>query len=146
MPENVDRQRVAAYGVAVRDGCILLARASQLSDFPGAWSLPGGGVDHGEHPEQSVAREFVEETGLVMSVAGPCTVFTDVRSIPTKGIRLHHVRLCYPVTVLAGSLRDDSEGSTDLARWVPVDEARTLDPIAPFVTSAIESAAALSSL
>ncbi len=137
----VDRQRIAAYGVAVSDGCILLARASRSSDFPGAWSLPGGGVDHGEHPEHSVVREFLEETGLVVSVDGGCAVFSDVMDIPSKGIRLHHVRLCYLVSVVGGDLRNEPQGSTDLAEWVPFGEALDLNPIAPFVTVAIETAA-----
>lgn len=139
--ELVDRQRLAAYGVAVRDGHILLARASRSSDFPGEWSLPGGGVDHGEHPEQAITREFLEETGLVVSVEGECEVFSDVRDIPSKGIRLHHVRLCYPVTVVAGVLRNEPQGSTDLARWVRFGDALELTTIAPFVTAAIEAAA-----
>jgi ADP-ribose pyrophosphatase YjhB (NUDIX family) len=141
MPETLDRQRLAAYGVAVQDGCVLLARAGVRSDFPGTWSLPGGGVDHGEHPEDAATREFLEETGLVISVDGPCTVFSDVREIPTKGIRLHHVRLCYPVTVTAGTLRSELEGATDLAQWIPFGQARNLDAIAPFVTSVLETTA-----
>ena len=141
MPEILDRQRLAAYGVAVQDGCVLLARAGVRSDFPGTWSLPGGGVDHGEHPQHAVTREFLEETGLVISVDGPCTVFSDVREIPTKGIRLHHVRLCYPVTVTAGNLRSEREGTTDLAQWIPLGQAVNLDAIAPFVTSVIETIA-----
>jgi 8-oxo-dGTP diphosphatase len=136
----VDRQRVAAYGVAIRDGCILLARASRSSDFPGAWSLPGGGVDHGEHPQQSVIREFLEETGLIVSVDGEWAVFSDVADIASKGIRLHHVRLCYPVTVTGGTLRNEFQGTTDLAQWVRFGEALDLSPIAPFVTAAIEAA------
>lgn len=139
--ELVDRQRIAAYGVAVRDGCILLARASSSSDFPGAWSLPGGGVDHGEHPQQTVVREFLEETGLVVSVDGGCAVFSDVMDIASKGTRLHHVRLCYPVTVTDGTLRNEFQGTTDLAQWVRFGEALDLNPIAPFVTAAIEAAA-----
>jgi len=31
----------------------------------GLWTLPGGGVLWGEHPDQTVFREMEEETGLV---------------------------------------------------------------------------------
>lgn len=137
----VDRQRIAAYGLALCDGGILLARASYLSDLPGRWSLPGGGVDHGEHPEQTVVREFLEETGLAVSIGGECAVFSDVMDIASKGIRLHHVRLCYPVTVTGGTLRNEFQGTTDLAQWVRPEDAIKLPPIASFVTAAIESAA-----
>ncbi|HEX6935610.1 MAG TPA: NUDIX hydrolase [Actinomycetes bacterium] len=55
-------QRVAAYGV-VHDsaGRVLLARLTDRTSHPGWWTLPGGGVDHGEHPEAAVVREVWEE-------------------------------------------------------------------------------------
>jgi len=140
MSDHTEVQRVAAYGVAIDEGRILLVGASATSHFAGAWSLPGGGVDHGEHPADTVAREFGEETGLAVRIDGPCAVFSDVVAIPSKTQRLHSVRLCYPVSVVGGSLRDERDGSTDLARWVHLGEAARLPAIAPFVTAAIERA------
>jgi 8-oxo-dGTP diphosphatase len=143
MDDVVDAQRLAAYGIAVDGGRILLARASGRSDFPGTWSLPGGGVDHGEHPVDTVMREFIEETGLTVRVEGPCTVYSDEVEIPSRRLRLHSVRLCYSVTVVGGDLRDETDGSTDLVRWVDVGEARRLNAMAPFVASAIEQVRSL---
>lgn len=137
---HTDVQRLAAYGVAIDEGRVLLVRASAMSDLAGAWSLPGGGVDHGEHPADTIVREFDEETGLAVRIDGPCTVFSDVMIIPSRALRLHSVRLCYPVCVVGGSLRDEPEGSTDLARWVHLGEAARLPAIAPFVTASIERA------
>ena len=41
--------------------------------FPSAsfWAPPGGGIEEGETPEQTVARELDEETGLVDFEPGP---------------------------------------------------------------------------
>src|SRR5580658_5503912 len=56
-----ERQRIAAYGICRDgDGRILLARASPAISLEGLWFLPGGGVDHGEHPIDSLRREIEE--------------------------------------------------------------------------------------
>lgn len=49
------RQRVAAYGLVHRDGKVLLSRLAPRVRFRG-WTLPGGGVDHGEHPRDALRR------------------------------------------------------------------------------------------
>jgi ADP-ribose pyrophosphatase YjhB (NUDIX family) len=59
-------QRVAAYNVCLDgEGRLLLCRLSAITEAPGAWTLPGGGIDFGEHPEAGAIRELREETGLI---------------------------------------------------------------------------------
>jgi 8-oxo-dGTP diphosphatase len=73
------QQRIAAYGVICDEaGRLLLVRASKVSDYPGRWFLPGGGVRHGEHPETTVVREVREETGLQVAVGRLLRVGSDV--------------------------------------------------------------------
>src|SRR3954447_11361887 len=62
-PRPPKRQRVAAYAVVLREDDILLARLAPHVAFKG-WTLPGGGVDHGEHPRDALRREIYEEAGL----------------------------------------------------------------------------------
>jgi 8-oxo-dGTP diphosphatase len=62
--------RPAAFGVAFREGEVAVVRVRK----PGAkaWlDLPGGALDPGEDAPAAVAREFGEETGLVVKAAGP---------------------------------------------------------------------------
>ena len=42
----------------------------------------------------------------------------------SSGHRLHYVGIVYRATVTGGSLRDEPDGSTDHAEWVPLDRAR----------------------
>jgi len=130
-------RRIAAYGMCTdSSGKVLLVRASARSGTPGAWSLPGGAVDHGEHPYDTVVRETAAETGLSVAVAGLRDVRTDMRALPGRGITLHTDRLIYEVTVRGGTLRDRIGQPTDLARWLSVEEAAKL-PLRPFTAAAL---------
>lgn len=129
--------RVAAYGVLSRRGAghgteVLLVRASDRSDVPGTWWLPGGGVEFGESPERAVVREVAEETGLVARVAGPPVVVDDVMEVPVKAVTVHSVRVCYPLALVGGEERPEADGSSDGIAWVPADEVAAL-PTLPFV-------------
>jgi ADP-ribose pyrophosphatase YjhB (NUDIX family) len=62
------RQRVAAYALLTRGNDVLLTRMSGLTRIPGRWTLPGGGVDHGEDPRAAVEREVYEENGQHLHV------------------------------------------------------------------------------
>jgi len=62
------RQRVAAYAVILRDNCVLLSRLAPYLAPTERWTLPGGGIDFGEHPRDAVVREVYEETGLHVRV------------------------------------------------------------------------------
>ncbi|WDZ88266.1 NUDIX hydrolase [Micromonospora cathayae] len=126
------RRRVAAYGV-LRDGSgrVLLTRASAAADFPGVWQVPGGGVEHAEHPADAVVREFAEETGLVVEVAGLLSVVADVIRLPAPGVALHSDRIIYRVTGVSGSIRNESDGTTDLVAWITPAEMTRI-PLMPF--------------
>lgn len=124
-------RRVGAYGVS-RDpsGWILLARNSDASEFPGLWTLPGGGVEQGEHPDDALIREFGEETGLEVGITGLRDVTADVEVLPNGNLE-HTDRIIYDVMPVGGSLRAELDGTTDLVEWVAPDALEAL-PLMPF--------------
>jgi 8-oxo-dGTP diphosphatase len=112
-------RRIGAYGLCRDDaGRVLLARNSHRSNFPGLWTLPGGGVEQGEHPDDTVVREFAEETGLTVRVTGLHSVTADVFRLPLTDTWEHTDRIIYDVHPVGGSLRNEPDGTTDLVDWV----------------------------
>jgi ADP-ribose pyrophosphatase YjhB (NUDIX family) len=120
--------RVAAYAVC-RDGDRLLCcRLAPGQPSAGAWTLPGGGVDFGEHPEAAVLRELQEETGLTGRVEGIAAVRSRVHpgTLPDGRPReLHAIGLLYRVAITGGMVRDEPAGSTDRAAWLSRGELGT---------------------
>jgi ADP-ribose pyrophosphatase YjhB (NUDIX family) len=130
-------RRIAAYGICTdAEGRILLVRASRRSGTPLRWSLPGGAVDHGESPTDTVIRETAAETGLSVSVVRLIDVQADLRAVASRGLSIHTDRLIYAVTVRGGALRDRISQPTDLARFVTLDEAARL-PLRAFTATAL---------
>jgi ADP-ribose pyrophosphatase YjhB (NUDIX family) len=131
-----ERQRIAAYGVCIDDeGRILLARAAPSITQQGRWFLPGGGVQHGENPVDSLRREITEESGLTVVLGPLLDVLSDVRTLP-DGTSLHTVRLIYRVEAWKGTLQAEVDGTTDDIRWVTKEELETL-PLALYVQDVV---------
>jgi ADP-ribose pyrophosphatase YjhB (NUDIX family) len=130
-------RRIAAYGVCTDSaGRILLVRASRRSGTPLWWSLPGGAVDHGEAPTDTVVRETAAETGLSVSVMRLVDVQSDLRAVASRGVSIHTDRLIYEVAVRGGEVRDRVGQPTDLARFAFRDEAARWR-LRPFTAAAL---------
>src|SRR5690606_8399643 len=60
--------RLGVYALAIYRGQVILVRKGG-GPYVGRWDLPGGGVEFGEAPLETLARELQEETGLAFAEA-----------------------------------------------------------------------------
>lgn len=123
--------RVGAYGVIHDERGVLLAHWREGAY--GGWTLPGGGMEPGEHPEQTVVREVKEETGFDVRVDAllgvGSIIIPGARRIPGPGRDLQGLRIVYRCTIVGGALAVEQEGTTDDVRWFALDEVAALERV-----------------
>jgi len=131
---------VRSYGVVIEGSKVVLVRSSNPKHQPPLWWLPGGGIDFGESPEDTLIREFHEETGLVVTDPTLLAVTSDLRRRDNND-RIHTVRILFTATVAGGELQHEVHGTTDHAAWFELSELGSLN-IADYARDAIELAQA----
>jgi 8-oxo-dGTP diphosphatase len=66
---SVNLVLVAACVLVDADGRVLIAQRPAGKAMAGLWEFPGGKIEPGEPPEQTLVRELKEELGIVVNVA-----------------------------------------------------------------------------
>ena len=127
----VIRQRVGAYGIVLSERGLLGTVLSRITGAPGAWNLPGGGLDAGEEPMAGLLREIHEETGQEVVAGQLLALQSDhwIGRAPNGGLEDYHaLRIIYSATCEKPSRPrvHDLGGSTARADWVPVKSWRKL--------------------
>lgn len=104
-------------GVVIRDGKVLLARHTYGAG-KGRLIIPGGYLQKGETPEQAVARELLEETGIT------------VKPVSVIGMRfnMHDWYIAFRAEYISGTERSDGDENSEVL-WLDVHEALTRDDV-----------------
>ena len=122
MGEHQVFERITTAGVLFEAGRYFIARRKEGGEIGGLWEFPGGKHRWGETPEESLAREFMEEFEMAVRV-GSCLLYHDFMH---KQILFHlqayWVEAIEPVRY---QLREHQE-----ARWATFDELLEL-PLVP---------------
>lgn len=118
--EYPERPVVGIGGVIIEDGRALLIRRGS-EPLRGEWSIPGGTLEVGETLEEGVARELLEETGIVVRVIELIEVFDriyndegNIAEQAHRNPRFHFVIVDYLCERISGEPRAGSD-VTDVA-------------------------------
>ena len=119
MPE-LPRHSVSVMGIVFRDDGRVLAiqRDDDLT-----WVPPGGVLELDESPQDAVAREVLEETGLNVRAERLTGVY--------KNMKLGVVNLVFRCTLLGGQPHPTDEARQ--VAWLTIDEAKRDMPEARLV-------------
>ena len=101
-------------------GRILIAANQYDRNSPLVWSLPGGGVEPGEHLAAALQRELFEETGLLAAAVGRLLWLTQVYpGLEASGL----LAFVFAVDRWEGELSTRNEETGGLVRQVCFAEA-----------------------
>jgi 8-oxo-dGTP diphosphatase len=109
---------VVSAAVVFRDGEVLVTQRPAQTHLAGKWEFPGGKVERGEDPRETVVRECREECAIDVRVHDILEV--TFHAYPEKDVLL----LFWECELLAGTVQH--LGVAD-HRWVAPAEVRRLD-------------------
>ncbi|MCR4328981.1 MAG: NUDIX hydrolase [Candidatus Roizmanbacteria bacterium] len=121
-----NRTQVVAIGIVQKGNRYLLTKRVQRDSedvgFHDKWQFPGGGLEFGESPEQTVIRELKEEIGVVVRTTRFLPPLSVIHYGWWQGILLSYVcELANPES----SIVLNEEASE--YRWCTVEEIKRLD-------------------
>jgi ADP-ribose pyrophosphatase YjhB (NUDIX family) len=133
-----DRPYLAVSAAIFRDGRVLVVRRAR-QPAAGLFTLPGGCVEAGETLNEALAREVMEETGLVIATIGLAGHREVVVRDAQDRVQRHFVILAFAARWVSGEPNLNEELAE--ARWLaPADLSglATTEGLAEIVASATE--------
>ena len=88
-----------ASALLEKDGRVMLVRRA-VEPYKGCWDIPGGFLENGEHPEDGVVRELLEETGLTIEPTEILGIFMDIYAYGDGGD--HTLNFFYTARIASG--------------------------------------------
>lgn len=115
--------RIRVSGILEKDGKYLLVNHSKLNDDNIFWNFPGGGVDKNESVENTLIREFKEETNLDITIGK----FVFINQVIASS--LHAIELYFTVFAVNFDNKTGHDPEIDIiteTKWMTNEEILNL--------------------
>lgn len=135
----IKKVRVGSYGLIIKDKKIALIKKAR-GGYKGLLDLPGGGIEHGESPNDALIREIKEEAGVDVSNYELLTVVSNRIKWhdDTFSEDLHQIGILYKVEVKDYKLKEDGDGlDSNGCSFYDIDKL-SKDEITPFTLKVLE--------
>ena len=116
---------IHVYGIAIKDGKILISPQFNGYDFP------GGTAELGETHIETLIREFKEETGCLVEPVELLNVYTSFFHHIKRNKDYQSYMIYYLVNVLDDNISsngfdDDEKEYAEIARWIDIEELKNM--------------------
>ncbi len=134
-----NHRHVGVYALAEKNGKVLLLKKKR-GPYKGTWDLPGGEIEFGETPEETLERELMEETGLKLKSYKLLKALSNVINYTEADgeiVTIHHLGIIYKIETYDNQLDTFADGEdTTGAMWI--DHTQLYDyPLSPFAQKSI---------
>jgi len=133
---------IGVYGIIILNNSLLLIK-KRRGPYTNLFDLPGGRIEFGETPEQTLIREVAEETGLkvIKYELSFCNSVCFKHNVTNDNSmeELHHIGIVFKADVENGiGLKKDSDGyDSNGAFWLDLSNDNNVE-LTPFANMAIE--------
>jgi 8-oxo-dGTP diphosphatase len=118
---------IGVGAVIVHENRVLIAQRGN-PPMKGHWGIPGGLIELGETLVQAVAREALEETGLIVEPVELIEILERIHRHEDR-VQFHYVIADYLCRVIGGTLQAASDA--DAVRWIERSEWNSQGSLAP---------------
>ena len=129
-----ETRHLGVYGLIIKDNKIALISKSRGA-YTGKLDLPGGSIEHGERPEETLVIEIKEE----LTVDVKEYELFETESVVVNWTHhdeeenMHHIGIYYIVSLKEDTLKSDADGYDSLgANWYDIDKLKE-DEVSPLV-------------
>lgn len=84
---------IVAAGILIKEHKVFIAKRKQGKHLAGFWEFPGGKIEEGEIPEETIVREFLEEFDVEIKVKS--RFYENVYKYPEKEVLLKSLLIEY---------------------------------------------------